>query len=80
MCNLQSPQIIIRPVLSASPTFLLLINVMDCESEVNDFPLTVEDALALAICHHLQSILPTEITASIIAGDTHKTTGTPAGR
>lgn len=62
------------------PSFLLLINVIDCESEVNDFPPTTEDALAFTIRHHLQSILPTEITASIIGGDTHKTTGTPAGR
>lgn len=52
---------------------------MDCEGEVNDFPLT-EDALAFTIRHRLQSILQTEIRASINGRDTHKTTGTPGGR
>lgn len=44
---------------------------MDCESKVNDFPLTTEDALedAFTIRHLLQSILQSEITASIIGGD-----------
>lgn len=68
-------------LLSADLSFLLLlINLMDCESKVNDFPLTTEDALAFTIRHRLQSILRTEITASIIGGDTRKTTGTPGGR
>lgn len=68
-------------LLSADPSFLLLfINLMDCESKVNDFPLTTEDALAFTIRHCLQSILWREITASIIGGDTRKTTGTPGGR
>lgn len=80
ICTDYHPAHIPSVSVKAPPTFLLLINVMDCESKVNDFPLTTEDALALTIRHHLQSILPTEITASIIAGDTHKTTGTPAGR
>lgn len=64
-CNLQHQQI------------LLLTNLMDCERKVNDFPLTTDDALAFTISHCLQSILQTEITASIIGGDIHKTTGTP---
>lgn len=51
---------------SADPSFLPLINLMDCESKVNDFPPTTEDALAFTIRHRLQSILRTEITASII--------------
>lgn len=50
---------------------------MDCEGKVNDFALTTDDALAFTIRHRLQSILRAEITASIIGGDTHKTTGTP---
>lgn len=57
--------------------FLLLCDLMDSESKVNGFPLTTEDALAFTIRHHLQSILQTEPTASIMEGDTHKTTGTP---
>lgn len=67
-------------ITSADPTFLLLIDLMDCESKVNDFPLTTEDALAFTIRHRLQSIQQTQITASIIGGDTHKTTGTPGRR
>lgn len=62
------------------PPLQILINLMDCESKVNNFPLTTEDALAFTICHSLQSILQTEITESIIGGDTHKTTGTPGRR
>lgn len=65
---------------SAHPTSLLHANLMDCERKVNDFPLTTEDALAFAIRHCLQSILRTEITASIIAGDILKTTATPGRR
>lgn len=60
------------------PSFLLLINLMDCEGKVNDFPLT-EDALAFTVRRRLQSILQTEIRASINGRDTNKTTGTPLG-
>lgn len=53
---------------------------MDCEGKVNDFPLTMEDELAFTMRHCLQSILQTEITASIIDGDVHKTTATRGRR
>lgn len=51
---------------------------MDCEEKVNDFSVTIDGGLALAICHCLQSIQQAEITASIINRDAHKATGTPA--
>lgn len=43
---------------------------MDCEGKANDFRPTPDDALAFTIGHRLRSILQTEITASIIGGDT----------